>query len=76
MVTLGYSMLSKLKVFSQLLYMILADYCIAVIGHHSQLNDVVLACRVDYLSLDVEGAELDILQTIPWDKVDIRYACI
>ncbi|TRY72331.1 hypothetical protein TCAL_11452 [Tigriopus californicus] len=27
--------------------------------------------RVDLLSLDVEGAELEILQTIPWDKVDI-----
>jgi hypothetical protein len=24
---------------------------------------------VNYLSLDVEGAELDILKTIPWDKV-------
>lgn len=27
---------------------------------------------VDYLSLDVEGSELDILHTIPWNKVDIR----
>ena len=27
---------------------------------------------VDYFSLDVEGAELQILQTIPWDKVDIK----
>ena len=27
--------------------------------------------HVDFLSLDVEGAELDILNTIPWDKVDI-----
>jgi hypothetical protein len=24
---------------------------------------------VDYFSLDVEGAELDILRTLPWDKV-------
>jgi len=24
---------------------------------------------VDYLSLDVEGTELGILKTIPWDKV-------
>ncbi len=29
--------------------------------------------RVDYFSLDVEGAELDVLRTLPWDKVDIRY---
>lgn len=27
--------------------------------------------RVDYLSLDVEGLELDVLKTIPWTKVDI-----
>ena len=27
---------------------------------------------VDYFSLDVEGAELSILQAIPWDKVDIK----
>ena len=27
---------------------------------------------VDYFSLDVEGAELQILKTIPWDKVDIK----
>ena len=26
---------------------------------------------VDFFSLDVEGAELDILQTIPWHKVNI-----
>ena len=28
--------------------------------------------RVDYLSLDVEGAELAVLETIPFDRVDIR----
>lgn len=27
---------------------------------------------VDYFSLDVEGAEYKVLQTIPWDKVDIK----
>ena len=27
---------------------------------------------VDYLSLDVEGAELKVLQTIPFSEVDIR----
>jgi hypothetical protein len=29
--------------------------------------------KVDYLSLDVEGAELLILKTIPWDKVSCFY---
>ena len=27
---------------------------------------------VDYFSLDVEGAELQILQPIPWHKVQIK----
>ena len=27
---------------------------------------------VDFLSLDIEGAEFQVLRTIPWDKVDIR----
>ena len=27
---------------------------------------------VDYLSLDTEGGELEVLETLPWDKVDIR----
>ena len=27
---------------------------------------------VHYLSLDIEGAELPVLKTIPWEKVDIR----
>jgi len=31
---------------------------------------------VDYFSLDVEGAELPILKTIPWDKVDIKVLSI
>ena len=31
---------------------------------------------VDYFSLDIEGIELDVLKTIPWDKVDIKVACI
>ena len=30
---------------------------------------------VDFFSLDVEGAELEILKTIPWDKVHIK-VCI
>ena len=27
---------------------------------------------IDYFSLDVEGAEMGILKSIPWDKVDIK----
>lgn len=27
---------------------------------------------VDYFSLDIEGVELDVLKTIPWNKVDIK----
>lgn len=27
---------------------------------------------VDYFSLDVEGNELEVLQSIPWDKVNIK----
>jgi hypothetical protein len=28
--------------------------------------------RIDYFSLDVEGLELDVLETIPWKQFDIR----
>ena len=28
--------------------------------------------KVDFLSLDVEGAEVVVLNTVPWDKVDIE----
>ena len=31
---------------------------------------------VDYFSLDVEGAERGVLDTIPWDKVNIRLISI
>jgi hypothetical protein len=27
---------------------------------------------VDYFSLDVEGSELDVLRTVPFEKLDIR----
>ena len=26
---------------------------------------------MDYFSLDIEGPELEVLMTLPWDKVDI-----
>ena len=31
---------------------------------------------VDYFSLDIEGAELPVLNTIPWNKVDIKVMSI
>ena len=31
---------------------------------------------VDYFSLDVEGAEMEILKTISWEKVDIKVLTI
>ena len=43
------------------------------------LYSLVLAAgnpTVDYLSLDIEGAELKVLQTIPFSKVDIRVMSI
>jgi Methyltransferase FkbM domain len=27
---------------------------------------------IDLFSLDIEGGELDVLRTIPWDRVDIK----
>ena len=27
--------------------------------------------RVDLLILDIEGSELEVLRTLPWDRVDI-----
>jgi hypothetical protein len=31
----------------------------------------ILFVRVDLFSLDIEGAEYDVLKTVPWDKVNI-----
>jgi hypothetical protein len=28
--------------------------------------------KVDLFSLDIEGAEFQVLKTLPWDKVDIK----
>ena len=28
---------------------------------------------VDLFSLDVEGSEMGVIETVPWDKVDIRW---
>ena len=32
--------------------------------------------QVDFFSLDIEGAELVVLKTIPWDKVNIKLVMI
>ena len=32
--------------------------------------------NIDFLSLDIEGAELAVLKTIPWDKVRIELVMI
>lgn len=43
------------------------------------LYSVLLAhgrTSIDYLSLDVEGHELKILKTVPWDKVEIKVSAL
>ena len=43
--------------------------------YRSPLYSLLLALgnpTVDYFSLDIEGAEYEVLRNIPWDKVDIR----
>ena len=35
-------------------------------------SKIIFPCRVDFFSLDIEGLELDVLKTIPFDKVDIK----
>ena len=57
--------------------------------HNMALSSVSMQCfpfysiikalnrtRIDFFSLDIEGDELAILQTIPWDKVDIRMLAV
>jgi len=39
-------------------------------------NDLNLPTRVDYLQIDVEGAELAIMDCIDWNKQSITYICI
>ncbi|KAK4329442.1 hypothetical protein Pmani_000199 [Petrolisthes manimaculis] len=31
---------------------------------------------IDFFSLDIEGNELEVLKTIPWDKVKVRLMCV
>ena len=37
---------------------------------------VGISHKIDFLSLDIEGAELAVLKTIPWDKVRIELVMI
>ena len=42
------------------------------------LMSILLAIEnpvVDYLSLDVEGAEIGVLKSIPWNRVNIKVKC-
>ena len=47
--------------------LILDTYCFPLYSMMLALNRT----RIDYFSLDVEGVELEILRTIPFDKLDI-----
>ena len=39
-------------------------------------NNLNLPTNIDYCQIDVEGAELKILETIDWDNTNITYICI
>ena len=47
-------------------------YCFPVESLLAALNQTV----VDFLSLDVEGVELDILKTIPFDRLNFRVMAV
>ena len=32
--------------------------------------------RIDFLSIDIEGAELGVLNTVPWDLVEIELVMV
>jgi hypothetical protein len=40
------------------------------------MKETSLPSTIDYLSLDVEGSEMDILNSFPFDKYCIRYSSI
>jgi FkbM family methyltransferase len=39
-------------------------------------NDLKFPNHIDYLQLDVEGAELEVLNCIDWNNQTIRYVCL
>jgi hypothetical protein len=68
--TSGYSHLKaeEIHAYSKLSSKILSVTCYP-------LYDMLVAAgltKLDYLGLDVQGPELKILQTIPWDLVDFK----
>ena len=48
------------------------DYDMQCVPLYSLLMATAGNVTVNYLSLDLEGAELQVLETLPWDKVDIE----
>jgi len=42
--------------------------------HCMPLLSILLALNqtIDYFSLDIEGHELDVLRTVPFDKIDVK----
>lgn len=46
--------------------------------HCMPLLSILLALDqpIDYFSLDIEGHELAVLQTLPFDKIDVKVICI
>ena len=45
-------------------------------GFVSIINQIFDDFRIDFFSLDIEGAEMEVLRTIPWDKVSIELILI
>ncbi len=41
-------------------------------SHDVPIFIFIIYFRIDFLSLDIEGAEMLVLQTIPWEKVNIQ----
>lgn len=41
-----------------------------------EILDVAGICEIDFVSIDVEGAELDVLQTIDFGKTYVRYVLV
>jgi FkbM family methyltransferase len=49
---------------------------VRTISPASLISEADIPPRINFLSLDVEGAELEILQNFPWDHAVVEFACI